>query len=158
MRTRPRSHRPGFTLIELTIALFIVATLAALAMPTYHNMIVKAHAAKVAGDFNAVKVAAFNYYADHNEWPPDQQPGEIPPGLVPYLPSNFTFRHQDYQLDWENWVLPDGTPMHPDTHVLLGISITTTDSLLAAAVVNLLGNTTTHYTLNHNYTFVIQGM
>lgn len=158
MKTRPRSHRPGFTLIELTIALFIVATLAALAMPTYHRMIVKARAAKVLGEFNTIRVAAFNYFTEHNEWPPDQEPGNIPPELITYLPSNFTFRHGDYELDWENWILPDGTPKHPETHVLLGISVTTQDQYLAAAVLDLLGKNTAHYTLNDNYTFVIQGM
>lgn len=155
---RPRSHRPGFTLIELTIALFIVATLAALALPTYHNMIVKARAAKVVGDFNVVRVAAFNYFTEHDQWPADNYPGIVPPQLVAYLPPNFSFNHNGYRLDWENWTLPDGTPTHPGTHVLLGISITTTDETLAAAVINLLGKTTTHYTINDNYTFVIQGM
>lgn len=158
MKTRRRGYRPGFSLIELTIALFIVATLAALAMPTYRNMVVKARAAKVAGEFNTVRVAAFNYYADHNEWPPDNSPGIVPPELESYLPSNFTFLHDGYALDWENWTLPDGTPMNPNTHVLVGISITTTDTILAAAVVNLLGKSAAHYTLNNNYTFVIQGM
>lgn len=157
MSTR-RKLRPGFTLIELTIALFIVATLAALALPTYRNMVVKARAAKVAGDFNTVRVAAFNYYTEHDEWPADNYPGIVPPELVPYLPSDFTFNHDGYQLDWENWVLPDGTPMHPETHVLLGISVVTNDGLLAAAVVKLLGSGMTHYTLDNNYTFVIEGL
>jgi prepilin-type N-terminal cleavage/methylation domain-containing protein len=158
VRRLPRSHRAGFTLIELTIALFIVATLAALALPTYRSMIVKARAAKVVGDFNTVRVAVFNYYADHDAWPPDNYPGIVPPQLVAYLPANFTFNRDGYQLDWENWSLPDGTPTHPGTHVLLGISITTTDTVLAAAIIDLLGRTTAHYTLDDNYTFVIQGV
>ncbi len=153
-----RGHRPGFSLIELTIALFIVATLAAFAMPTYRNMVVKARAAKVLGEFNAIRVAAFNYFAEHNEWPLDQEPGIVPPELIPYLPSDFTFRHGDYELDWENWILPDGLPKHPETHVLLGISVTTKDEFLAAAVLNLLGKETAHYTLGDNYTYVIQAL
>lgn len=158
MTPRPRRHRPGFSLIELTIVLLIVATLAALAIPTYRSMLVRARAAKVVGEFNTVRLAVFNYYADHDAWPPDNYPGIVPPQLVAYLPSDFTFNHDGYQLDWENWVLPDGMPMHPETHVLLGISVVTQDATLAGRVVGLLGNGMAHFTLSDNYTFVIQGM
>jgi prepilin-type N-terminal cleavage/methylation domain-containing protein len=158
MTRQPRCQRRGFSLIELTIVLLIVATLAALAMPAYKSMLVRARAAKVVGDFNTVRVAVFNYYADHNTWPPDNYPGIVPPELKAYLPSDFTFDHDRYELDWENWVLPDGMPMHPETHVLLGISVVTQDEALAGRVVGLLGKGMAHFTLSDNYTFVLQGM
>ncbi len=154
-RRRPRGHA-GFTLVELAIALLIIGILVALGVPAYHNALIKARAAEVLGDFNAIKVAAYNYFAEANEWPDDVLAGEVPPELVDYLPPNFSFEKADYNLDWEYWVLPDGTPKHPDTNVLIGISISTDNEELANAVMQLLGPNTAHYTLSNNYTFIIE--
>lgn len=151
----PRTHRPGFTLIELLIVTVILGILAGIAVPTYRRIIVKARAARVAGDFNVVKMAAYSYFADHDAWPPDVSRGVVPPGLVPYLPANFRFVEPDYKIDWDNWSLPDGTPTEPGTGVLVGISVVTTDAVLGNAVIDLLGDTNAHYTIGEHYTFVL---
>lgn len=150
--------RPGFTLIELMVAVLIVAILARIAIPTYHDMLLRARAAEVQGLIHQVRVAVYEYHADTNGWPPDYNPGQTPEELAPYLGEGFSFDREGYQLDWENWILPDGSPGHPDTGVLLGISLTTEDERLGAALVGMLGETTAHYTLGNNYTFVLEGM
>ncbi|HKJ92708.1 MAG TPA: prepilin-type N-terminal cleavage/methylation domain-containing protein [Longimicrobiales bacterium] len=152
---RPRHDRPGFTLVELMIVTVILGILAGFAIPAYHGMILKAKAARVVGDFQVVKLAAYSYFADHNAWPPDVNRGVVPPGLVPYLPDNFSFLRDTYKIDWENWSTPDGTPTNPGTGVIVGISVVTTDTELGNAVMDLLGNTNIHYTLGDHYTIVI---
>jgi hypothetical protein len=51
----------------------------------------RAYSAAVASDLNAVRVAAFNYFADHATYPPDGASGIPPAALVPYLPPNVAF-------------------------------------------------------------------
>lgn len=150
-----RTRRGGYTLVELTVAAIVVAILARIAMPLYQDMTYKARAAATLGDLNAIRVAAYSYNADSNRWPADTQPGEVPPELLPYLGDDFTFDRDHYQLDWENWVLPDGTPRHPDTRVLLGVSIVTSDARLGQALEEIVPGDGVRYTLGSNYTFII---
>lgn len=147
--------RPGVSLIELMIGMLLVAILARIAMPAYERITIRAHAAAALGDIQAVRAAVYSYNADTNAWPPDTGPGVTPPELEPYLGEGFSFEREQWQLDWENWVLPDGTPKHPGTGVLLGVSITTQDDLLGATIEDLVGSSTAHYTLGDNYTFVM---
>ncbi len=55
------------------------------------------------GDMNVIKVAVLTYQSDQNAWPAEVGPGQVPPGLVAYLPGGFTFRKDDYVLDYDNW-------------------------------------------------------
>ena len=150
--------RRGFTLVELLVVVLIVALLAGIALPMYKQVVLRARAASVVGTMNAVRLAAYEYNADTGEWPADLGPGQRPPELEPYLGDSYLFEGDGYQLDWENWELPGGTPKHPETGVLLGISMTTTNETLGAALENLLGSNTAHYTLGDNYTFIIAAM
>lgn len=144
--------RGGFSLVELLIVLLIVGILASLAIPTYQSMVIRARAAQVAGDLNTIKVAAYNYDADHHEWPPETDAGQIPAGLAPYLPDGFTFTRNDYDLDWEYWVL-SGTAMTSGTRV--GASVVTDDARLGAAIVRLLGGIP-HIVIGNRYTFIFE--
>jgi len=150
-----RSPSRGFSLVELMIVLMIVGILLRLSLPAYNNLVRNARAAQVAADFNTVRAAAFAYHAATNAWPPESGTGVVPPTLVTYLPPGFSFVKSTYSLDWENWVLPAGTPQYPSTQVMLGISVSTTDSKLGNSVVSILGQNTAHYTMNTSYTFVI---
>ncbi len=150
------SERKGFTMVELLTVTAIMGTLGRMAVPDLHRTIIKAEAAAVVGDFETVRVAVFNYHADHLRWPDDGYTGVVPTGLAPYLPQGFSFIRQGYRLDWENWALPDGLPQDPGTGVLLGISIVTSDRELAQAVMDLLGRNMAHYTLGDRYTFVVE--
>lgn len=141
-------------MVELAVVVLVVGILARIAMPAYHNIVYRARAAAALGDLETIRLAAFEYNTDTGGWPADRYPGEVPPELEPYLGEGFTFDREHYQLDWENWILPDGTPKHPNTGVLLGVSITTSDPHLGGALEALVG-TQAHYTLNSNYTFII---
>ena len=151
---RRRSDR-GFSVLELMIVLSIAAMLLRIALPTYTNLVRNARAAQIASDFNTVRAAAFAYHAATNGWPTECGTGVVPPELVGYLPHAFSFAKSNYSLDWENWVLPNGTPQYPSTQVMLGISVSTPDANLGNRVVNLLGRNCAHYTMNDSYTFLI---
>lgn len=153
MIVQPR--RPGFTLVEILVVLFVVAILARIAMPVYHELSFRARAAAALGELQAIRAAAYQYHADTNTWPADSYPGELPVELAPYLGPGFSFSRDRYELDWENWILPDGTPKHPRTGVLIGISVVTPERRLGEALEALVGTSRAHYTLGDNYTFII---
>lgn len=149
-------ERHGFTMVEVLTVTLIMGTLLRISVPDFHAVLVKARAAAVAGDFEVVRVAVLNYHEKYLRWPDDGYPGQVPQGLAEFLPDNFSFRRAGYQLDWENWTLPDGLPQDPHIATLLGISIVTQDRELGDAVVKLLGAARAHYTLGDTYTFVIE--
>lgn len=148
----------GFSLLEMLVVLVILGTLARIALPHYEVVRRKARAADVIGNFEVVRVAAFNYNGDYHAWPADTEAGEVPPELESYLPEGFTFEYRDYTLDWERWMLPDGLPMHPETKVLIGISMVTTDEAFGNEVLNLLGRGSAAYTVGDHYTQIFVGM
>ena len=148
----------GFTIIEVMTVAVVMSTLVRIALPNFHEVLLMTRAAEVVGHFETVRVAALNYYAEHYEWPDDAYVGQIPEGLAEFLPDNYNFNRAGYRLDWENWVLPNGLPTHPETGVLVGISVSTEDSELGYAVVDLLGGIMAYYTLGTNYTFVMERM
>ena len=145
-------------MIEVVTVAVVMGTLVRIALPNFHEVLLTARAAEVVGHFETVRVAVLNYHAEHLEWPGDAYVGQIPDGLAEFLPDNYSFNRAGYRLDWENWVLPSGLPAHPETGVLVGISVSTEDSELGYAVVDLLGGTMAYYTLGTNYTFVLERM
>ncbi len=145
-------------MIEVITVAVVMGTLVRIALPSFHDVLLKARAAEVVGEFETVRVAVLNYQAEHLRWPEDAYVGQIPSGLAEFLPENFDFRGAGYRLDWENWVLPSGLPQYPETGVLLGISIVTEDAELGYAVVDFLGGTLAHYSLGTSYTFVVERM
>lgn len=152
----PGSRR-GFTLVEAMTAVLITSTLARIAVPNFQEMKTKARAAEIVGVFRQIEIAAMNHSADNHDWPDDTWPGEVPPELASDL-EGVSFERDDYELDWENWRLPDGLPRHPEIRVLLGVSVRTTDPALADAVVELVGESRGHFTLGDSYTFVLGEM
>ena len=70
---RQRSKRRGFTIVELMIALVIVAVLAAVAVPTYRHLIKKAEAAGCINNIKQLWTAANTYMKDQpkerRHWP-----------------------------------------------------------------------------------------
>ncbi len=59
----------GFTLIELLIAMTILGILAGIAIPNYHNAILRADAATVISDFEAIRIAAYDNHASTARYP-----------------------------------------------------------------------------------------
>lgn len=133
-RARRDRSRAGFTLVELMVAAAIVGILAGLAIPNLGTMILRARAAEVAGDLEVVRVATLQYNADHLTWPSETALGNVPTGLEEYLPENFTFQGNGYQLDYENWDLPSGFPGDADARRLVGVSVTTDEETLGNAI------------------------
>lgn len=145
-------------MVEALTVMMVTSVLVRIAVPNYQDLRLRVRAASVVGDFETVKLAVFGYNADYFVWPEDVGPGTVPDGLDPYLPGSYDFDRGGYLLDWENWTLPGGLPNHPNTRLLLGISINTPDAALGQAVVDLLGSAWAHYTLGETYTFVIESM
>ena len=98
-----RRGTAGFTLLEPTIVVTVMAIVTAVAIPTCVEMIRDTRAAEAIGDLYAVRAAAYLYFGDHQSWPAETPTGNIPPELVPYLPHGFSFRRETYTLDWDNW-------------------------------------------------------
>lgn len=148
----------GFTLIETITVAVLMGTLVRVALPSLHNMSLSARAAEVVAELETVRLAVLDYRFEHHQWPEDAYVGQTPSGLAEFLPEDFKFGGAGYRLDWENWVLPSGLPEHPETDVLLGVSIVTEDAELAYAVVDFLGSSMAHYRLGTSYTFVFEAM
>ena len=146
----------GFTMVEVLTTLMVISVVVRIGIPNYQEVRLKAEAARVAGDFNVVRAAAFDYLTEHNGWPRDFGTGQIPPELVPHLPEGFSFHRGLYELDWENWVLPSGLPSNPDARAILGVSIVTQDRALGAALEALLGSNSNSFSLAGSYTFILE--
>ncbi len=139
------SDRRGFSLVELTVVVLIVSILAAIAQPRISQVIVKARAASALGDMEVVRVAAYAYQNEENDWPSEVASGVIPPGLAAYLPGGFEFTKKNYVLDFDNW---GGTPFE------VGVTVVTSDSELGLTLLDMLG--TPKWTSGDKYTWVIE--
>ena len=143
------SKRRGWTMVELLITLVVLGLLAGIAVLKYIDLTRTAYVAKLAGEFVTVRLAAYNYEADHNnQWPADQGPGIVPPEMVPYLPNGFSFDYPLYQLDWDNRS-PSLIPYQ------IAISMTTTDAKLLNALANNLGNKAPFFFAGNRLTYVL---
>lgn len=61
----------GITLIEILVAVAVVALLASIAVPTYQNMVDKADNARAAADISSIMHAIDRYYFKHHVYPVD---------------------------------------------------------------------------------------
>lgn len=147
-------RRGGFTLIELLVAVSIVGILAGLAIPNMKAVLLRARATQLAGDMEVVRAAAQQYNGDHQSWPDETPAGTVPAGLAPYLPDNYSFNRDGYQMDYENWSLPGGLPGDPGTHTLIGVSVVVTDPTLGNALIELLGKAIV-FSVGNTHTVVI---
>jgi prepilin-type N-terminal cleavage/methylation domain-containing protein len=151
-----RNHK-GFTLIELMAVLLVLGIIAAIAIPRYMDLIRETRAANAVADLHTVRVASYMYFGDHGRWPPESSLGSVPEGLTPYLPPRFRFRGTYYNLDWENWLLPDGTARFPATNIGVGISVSTNDKKLADAIRDFMRTDALIKTQGRSYTLQIEG-
>ena len=140
----------GFTIIELLTVMMIISVLAGIAFPKLRGVILKAQAADVIGDMNVIKVAVLTYQSDHNAWPRDRGRGQIPPELVEYLPGGFSFRKEDYILDYDNWSRRRRSPFK------IGITFISRNEELGLAVLDMLG-TNIWTNGRRKFTWIIDG-
>jgi prepilin-type N-terminal cleavage/methylation domain-containing protein len=147
-------RRGGFTLLELMTVLIVLGVLAGLAVLKYIDLTQRARAAQVAGDLQAVRVAAYGAWYETGKWPAEVGPGLIPPDLAAYLPSGFTFQRHEYTLDWENLVPPNGGP---STGMQVGVVIRSNEPRLQRALENALGGKVPFVSVGGTLTFIIVG-
>ncbi|HEY0232350.1 MAG TPA: pilin [Dokdonella sp.] len=68
----------GFTLIELTIAIAIVAVLAAVALPAYQDYLVRSQVSEGFALANGAKTAVWDYLSHHGGLPTDNRAAGLP--------------------------------------------------------------------------------
>jgi prepilin-type N-terminal cleavage/methylation domain-containing protein len=147
-------QREGFTIIELMMVMIVIGLLAGLAVLKYVDLRHRARASQVAAELEAVRIAAYGAWYEHNAWPSDASAGEVPVDLVPYLPQGFTFAQPEYTLDWENFVPPGGGP---SGGMQLGVVVTATSPRLQKTLEQTLGNRMPFVSIGNTLTFIIVG-
>jgi type II secretory pathway pseudopilin PulG len=117
--------------MELVVVVFIIALLAAIAQPNLHRALVKARATQAVQDLQVVRVAVLNYHANYHVYPPDVNRGQVPPGLGPYLPENWSLTQKYFTIDYDNW--------STKSEGFVGVTVITPDAEIGAEMVSMLG-------------------
>jgi prepilin-type N-terminal cleavage/methylation domain-containing protein len=146
------NRRRGFTLIELMVVVIVLSLLAGIAVLKYIDLRNSAIAAQMSQELRAVQVAALNYYADKEEWPAEAGAGAVPVGLAPLLPGQLSgsFDREQYVLDYENF-----GEEAPD--IVIGVSVTTSDTRLFAKFTQYLGTQSPFFLSGSKLTYLITG-
>jgi prepilin-type N-terminal cleavage/methylation domain-containing protein len=95
--------RRGFTLVELVVVVFVIAILAAIAIPNMQSALMRARAAAAVGDLQVVRQAVYQYLGDKHQWPPDASVGVVPAGMAEYLPDGWSMVKDHYEINYDNW-------------------------------------------------------
>ena len=141
--------RKGFTLVEMMVVVVVIGLLASIVTLKYIDLSRTAYAAKVVGEFTTIRLAAYNYEADHNnQWPAEVGAGVVPPEMIPYLPQGFSFVTPTYTLDWDNRS-PSLDPYE------LAITLTSSDAALINALQQNLGNNAPYFFAGSELTYVL---
>ncbi len=126
--------RRGATMIELLVVMILIGILANIALPKFWDVRRHADAAHVIADFNAIRLATFNYYAEQNRFPGTGPWGNPPPELIPLLPGGMAFAYKGVKYRWRRWSLPGGLPGQPSRTSLLGVQILAPDASTLRAI------------------------
>lgn len=143
----------GSTLVEVLTVLLLLSILTRIVIPQMQDVLTRARATEIRASFSVVEEAATRLFVENNRWPEDADAGVVPPELLESLPPGFSFERDRYQLDWQNWVLPEGMPGDSTVRRLIGISVTTSDRSLGLALMGLIP-LNSKFTLGETYTFI----
>ena len=131
----------------------VVGVVTRIAVPQMQEVLTRARATEIRASFGVVEEAATRLSLENQPWPADAEAGVVPPELRDALPDGFSFDRQRYQLDWENWALPQGMPGNPSVRSLIGISVTTSDRSLGLALLDVIP-LNAKFSLGETYTFI----
>jgi prepilin-type N-terminal cleavage/methylation domain-containing protein len=147
--------RHGFTFIEVLTVMIVMGILATLAILRYIDLRDRATASGMASELNGIRLAAYNYWADHDAWPAEAAAGTVPPGLEPYLPRNFSFSRPRYTIDWENFVPADGSTSGGNGVMQVGLTVTTSSPSLIHALVLAAAGGAPFFVAGNTLTYII---
>jgi prepilin-type N-terminal cleavage/methylation domain-containing protein len=147
-------RRRGFTFVEILIVIIVLSILSTLALLKYIDLKHKALSASATADLQAVRLADYSAWYEHGAWPGEVGAGTVPPGMVSYLPTGFTFSKPEYTLDWENFVPPSGGP---SGGMQLGVVLSSGNSRLMKTLQDNLGSKAPFFVVGGTLTFVIIG-
>ena len=151
--TRKWLGRRGFTLIELLVVFVVLGILSSIAVLKYIDLRRTAQAARVASDFNAIKIAVYSYYTDATTWPAETGPGVIPPELIPNLNVGYSFVRDEYTLDYDYFPVSGSGP----GGYIVGVTVTTADPKLMAKLEQILGRNMPFLSAGGGLTYIIVG-
>lgn len=81
-----RRPQAGFSLVELSVVIFIISVLAALAVPAIRKVHLEARSTAVVNDLRVFTTALQTYTHEKGDWPAGgTAPGEVPAGMAEYL-------------------------------------------------------------------------
>lgn len=145
--------RRGFSIPELLVVLVLLGLLVRLGFPRYTELRRQALARAVVGDVQAVRVAAYNYNTEKQNWPAEVGSGTVPPELTTLLPNGFTFQRASYTLDWEVWPGAGSGVGAP----VIGVTVDSPDPQLTAAIRAAARIGIPYMTLGAHTTFLLAG-
>jgi prepilin-type N-terminal cleavage/methylation domain-containing protein len=145
-------RRSGFSFVELLVVLTVLGILVRLAVPYFTYVTKKATARAAVADVRVIRDATFNFQQDKGKWPADAGSGQTPPDLVPYLPTGFSFKRGNYELDFEAW------GASPGSAAMLGAAVDTSDPALANEIRKLGASGIPYFVSGSRTTFVLSGL
>lgn len=98
-----RRRRAGFSYVELLIVLTIMGILVRIALPRLSFVRKQAQSRAAIADVRVVRDAVLSYQQDRGALPGEVAAGQVPSGLVNYLPTGFSFQRNSYTVDYELW-------------------------------------------------------
>ena len=149
-----RRNRRGFTFAELMIVMLVIAILAGMMTMRYIELKHRALTAQATSDMENVRLAAFTKFYDTGQWPAAAGPGVVPPELVPYLGTGFSFIRKDYTLEFENFVPPGGGT---SATYQVAIRFSSTNQNLVNTMIQVVGHRSPYMVLGNDIAVILVG-
>lgn len=147
-------RRRGFSFVEILVVLTVLGVLVRLGLPRYAYVRKRAQSRAALADVRVVREALLNYHQDIGGWPGEVGQGQLPPGLLPYLPQNFAFVRDAYTLDYESWPAPSAT----SGAVVMGVAIDSPDADIVLELRKLGASGIPHLVSGSKTTFILDGL
>lgn len=140
----------GFSLIEMMIVIVVLGILAAVATLKVQDLRNNARIAGIMSDLENVRLSAYNYWADHDAFPPEAGAGAMPAGLDKYMTGGFRFDNLEYTLDWENFQGSGGG-------MQVGVLVTSSNAKLMSMLAHRASGGLPYFVAGSTVAFIIVG-